>query len=187
MSIKKIVITALMVLLCVAPAFAGYVDRYTKDADIRPALVLLHNIGAQEVFDNLDENGVKVAFYDLSQISYRFMNAFAINSIDSFGNRYILLNSKFKNSSPEEIACLIAHESFHKSKVSTLEEETIATQKEAYYWSLLRDNEKVYKHSALLSRLNTLVILDTATDCQRNLIRERISSSAFYREQLAMK
>ena len=187
MNIKRFVMAIALVLFCVAPAFAAYVDNFTRDVNIKPALILLEKAGAQEVFDNLEENSVKIAFYDLHQISYRYMNQFAINSVDSFGNRYILINSKFAKASPEEIACLIAHESFHKSSVATLEEETIATQKEAYYWNLLRDNEKSYTPSALLARLNNLVILDTASDTDRNLIKEKISKSNFYREQLAIR
>ncbi|MBO6271864.1 hypothetical protein J6O48_03685 [bacterium] len=187
MNIKRIIIAILMVLFCATPSFAAYIDNFTRDADIKPALIMLEKAGAQEVFDNLEENSVKISFYDLSQISYRYMNSFALNSVDSFGNRYILINSKFKNASPEEIACLIAHESFHKLKVATLEEETLATQKEAHYWGLLKNSHRNYTQSPLLSRLNRLVLLDAQSDNQKNYIRERISNSSFYKEQLAIR
>jgi hypothetical protein len=115
------------------------------------------------------------------------MNHFAINSVDNFGNRYILINTKYMNASPEEIACIIAHESFHKLKVATTDEETLATEKEAKYWALLKKAGKVYENSPLLARLNNLVELDNHSTETKNLIRERITTSAFYREQLAIR
>ena len=187
MNIKGLLITFAMVMLCSMPSFAAYVDNFSRDCDIKNALVLLERVGANEVFQNLEENGVKIVFYDLSQVSYSYMNHFAINTVDSFGNRYILVNSKYKNASPEEIACIIAHESFHKLKVATIEEETLATQKEAMYWSLLKKHNKEYAPSALLSRLDNLVQLDRDSNANNNLIRQRISNSSFYREQLAIR
>ncbi|MCR5266661.1 MAG: hypothetical protein K6E29_08750 [Cyanobacteria bacterium RUI128] len=187
MDIKKILITFAVLMLFCMPTFAAYVDNFSRDCDIKNALVLLENVGANEVFQNLEENSVKITFYDLSQVSYKYMNHFAINTIDSFGNRYILINTKYKKASPEELACIIAHESFHKLKVATLEEETLATQKEAMYWNLLKKHHKDYAPSALLTRLNSLVQLDKDSTANRNLIRERISNSEFYREQLAIR
>ena len=187
MSIKRIVITLLMVFLCITPAIAGHFDCYTNDTEVKSALELLENAGAKEVFRNLDQNAVKIMFYDLSQVSFSYMNHFAINSTDSFGNRFILINTKFKNASPEEIACLIAHESFHKSKVATLEEETLATTKEAKYWSLLKNPAKRYNQSALLARLDNLSNLERASDAGVDYIREKISNSSFYRNQLAIR
>jgi len=187
MNIKRFIVAIVMVLFCTVPAFASYVDTFTRDNDIKCALELLECVGAQEVFDNLEENTVKIAFYDLSQISYNYGNHFAINSEDSMGNRYILVNSKYRNASPEEIACIIAHESFHKLKVATLEEETLATEKEAHYWGILKDEDKDYEYSPLLARLDGLVELSDASDENNNLIKEKIKRNAFYREQLAIR
>ena len=187
MNIKGFLITFAMVMLCSMPSFAAYVDNFSRDCDIKNALVLLERVGANEVFQNLEENAVKITFYDLSQVSYKYMNHFAINTVDSFGNRYILINSKYRKATPEEIACVIAHESFHKLKVATLEEETLATQKEAMYWAMLRKTNKAYVPSALLSRLDRLVQLDRDSNSNNNLIRQRISNSSFYREQLAIR
>ena len=187
MSIKRIIIMLLMIVLCITPAVAGQFDCYTQDVEVKSALSVLDKAGAHEVFRNLDQNAVKIMFYDLSQVSFSYMNHFAINSVDSFGNRFILINTKYKNASPEEIACLIAHESFHKSKVATLEEETLATTKEAKYWSMLKNPEKVYRQSALLSRLDNLVALDNASDVGTEYIKAKISNSNFYRNQLAIR
>ena len=167
------------------PVLAGHLDNFTKDANIKAALVLLEQVGAQEVFDNLEEGSVKIAFYDLSAIASNYANHFAINSVDSFGNRFILINTKFLKASPEEIACLIAHESFHKLDVATYEEEYTATKKEAYYWSLLKNRSKTYQNSALLSRLDNLSNLRSASVAGNNLIEQKINRSSFYREQLA--
>ena len=185
MNIKRIVITLIMIVICSMPALASYADNFTRDTNIKNALVLLEQVGATEVFENLEENSVKIVFYDLSNISYSYMKHFAVNSVDSFGNRYILINSKFKNASPEELACIIAHESFHKLKVATYEEEYLATQKEAYYWGLLKDKTKTYNNSELLSRLDNLSNLKLASTENKNLIQEKINKSSFYKKQLA--
>lgn len=185
MNLKRIVIAVLFVLLFNLPVFAGYLDNFTKDSDVKAALTLLQNAGAQEVFSNLEQTSAKIAFYDLSQLSGSYMNHFAINGIDSFGNRFILINTKFRNATPEEIACLIAHESFHKSDVATYDEEYTATKKEAYYWNILKRQGKVYRNSELLARLENLSRLRTASTSDRNLIEQKINSSNFYRNQLA--
>ncbi|MCD8377948.1 MAG: hypothetical protein LUB59_04075 [Candidatus Gastranaerophilales bacterium] len=186
MNIKLFFMAIAMMIFCIAPACASYVDSFTTDADIKEALVMLKNAGADEVFANLEENSVKVIFYDLSLLSYDYRSHFAINSTDSFGNRYILINTRYKNASTEELACLIAHESFHKADAATLEEETLATEKEAYYWNLLKKTDKNYQASKLLYRLNSLVQLSNTSDEDNNLIQIKIINSAFYRQQLAI-
>lgn len=187
MRIKGFLIAVLMVLFCSMPVFAGYVDNFTSDYRIKNALVMLENAGANEVFDNLEENSVKIVFYDLSQISYSYNKHFAVNSVDSFGNRYILIHTRYRNASPEELACIIAHESFHKLKVATYEEEYLATQKEAHYWDLLKDKKKNYTNSDLLTRLDNLSQLKLASTEQKNLIKEKINKSTFYKRQLATR
>lgn len=187
MNIKRLLVTFILLMTCSIPAFASYADTFTRDVTIKAALEVLAENGAKEVFDNLEENSVKISFYDLSQIRYDYGKHFAVNSVDTMGNRYILVNSKFKNATPEEIACIIAHESFHKLAVATLEEETLATQKEAYYWSILKNKSKKYESSTLLSRLDGLVKLRDASDSCNDLIKEKITRNAFYREQLAIR
>ncbi|MCM1265629.1 MAG: hypothetical protein NC200_05460 [Candidatus Gastranaerophilales bacterium] len=186
MKLNRILITIVMFVFFVTPAFASYVDNFSKDVKIQSALTLLEHNGAKEVFDNLELNAVKISFYDLSQISYNYVSHFAINTIDSFGNRHILINTRYKNASVEEIACLIAHESCHVMAVATVEEETVATRTEAYYWGLLRDKNKTYTQSALLERLNGLVALNEASTDDKDLIEEKITNSSFYIEQLAI-
>lgn len=176
-----------VVLLCANAAFAWNVNSFSKEDEIRAALKLLNSIGADEVFENLQENSVKIIFYDLSLIKFSYCNHYAINSVDNWGDRYILINAKYRHVSKEELACLIAHESFHKAKVATLAEETLATQKEAYYWSILKVPGKIYKQTALNNRLNKLACLYEDSTDSNDLIEKRISSSSFYREQLATR
>ena len=175
-----------MAMLCVTPAFAAHFDRYAKDAEIKAALCVLYNAGLHEVFDNLDEKSVHIAFYDLSLLSTDYQNHFALNTVDSFGNRYIFISVKFKYASPEELACLIAHESFHKSDIATLEEETVATAKEAEYWNKLKNPEKKYNQSKLLVRLNNIAELSAKSNKNKDFILEKICNSSFYRQQLAI-
>ena len=180
------VLLACLFVLCASKVSAINVKYFSEDVQIRSALTLLDDVGAKEIFDNLQENSVKIKFYDLSQISYDYKNHFAINTTDVWGNRYILINTKFQNAPTEQIACLIAHESCHKGKVATLEEETLATQKEAFYWSKLKDTHKSYNSSELLSRLDNLAVLRKASTIKNDLILNKISNSSFYRQQLAI-
>ncbi|MCM1265999.1 MAG: hypothetical protein NC200_07355 [Candidatus Gastranaerophilales bacterium] len=166
---------------------AANVRNFSDDEQIRAALTLLNNIGAEDVFDNLQENSVKIKFYDLSQLSYEYKNHFATNSTDVWGNRYILINTKYKNAPTEQIACLIAHESCHKGSVATLEEETTATRKEAQYWTILKKHNVAYVDSALLQRLESLKNLESSTTVSHDYIQERISNSSFYQNQLAVR
>ena len=186
MNIKKLFITFVMMMVLCISASASHIDNFTTSTEIKNALVLLEQIGADEVFANLEENSVKIAFYDLTQIEYSYMNHFAVNTVDTFGNRYILINSKYRNASPEELACIIAHESFHKSNVATYEEEYLATEKEAYYWNILKNRNKTYTNSELLSRLNNLSNLRSVSKDNRNLIKEKIDNNNFYKKQLAV-
>lgn len=174
-----------MVLFCSTCAYSWNVRNFSQDEDILDSLRLLKNIGAEEVFQNLEENSVKIIFYDLSMIDYSYKNHYAINSVDNWGERYILINSKYKNASKEEIACLIAHESFHKSNRATMQEETLATQKEAYYWSILKVPGKFYEKTSLANRLNNLVCLYNDSNDNVNLIEKKIQNSTFYQSQLA--
>lgn len=185
--LKRMLSTLLcMMLFCSTCAYSWNIKNFSQDEDIRDALRLLENIGAEEVFENLQENSVKIIFYDLSLINYSYRNHYAVNSVDNWGERYILINSKYKNSSTEEIACLIAHESFHKASKATLAEETLATQKEAYYWSILKVPGKFYPNSSLANRLNNLVCLYNDSDNGSDLIEMKIRNSKFYQSQLAV-
>ena len=184
----KRLITALIcvVLMCSNLSFAWSVKSFSDDYDIQCALRLLKRAGADEVFENLQENSVKIIFYDLAMIKISYGNHYAVSSINNWGERYILINSKYRNASKEELACLIAHESFHKKNRATVEEETLATSKEAYYWSILKVPGKRYNCTALTKRLDNLVCLQNESETDTNLIEKRILSSRFYQNQLAV-
>ena len=174
------------VLFCSNIAYSWNVRSFSDDYDIRQALKLLDKIGADEVFVNLQENSVKIIFYDLSLINFSYCNHHAINSVDNWGDRYILINSKYRNATKEELACLIAHESFHKGKRATLSEETLATRKEAYYWTKLKVPGKQYRETALARRLDRLAYLYEESSDGNNLIEDKIKNSKFYQTQLAI-
>ena len=175
-----------MILFFAAPAMAINFDKYTKDTEIKTALNVLYNANAHEVFDNLDENTIHIAFYDLILLSPDYGRHFAVNTVDSLGNRFILINSKFKHASAEELACLIAHESFHKLNIATVDEEALATKKEAQYWDKLKISNKMYEHSELFKRLENLSKLNAETNMNNDYILEKICNNSFYRQQLAI-
>jgi len=184
---RLIVLLACVFIVCSSQVLAMNLNRFTEDAKIKSALEMLDDIGAEEIFDNLMENSVKIRFYDLGQISYSYKNHFAMNTVDDWGNRIILINTKYQKAPTEQIACLIAHESCHKAKVATLEEETKATRKEAQYWTVLKNRYISYEETPLTNRLNSLVNLEHSSTVDHDYIQERISNSSFYQNQLAIR
>lgn len=184
---RLIVLLACVFIVCSSQVLAMNLNRFTEDAKIKSALEMLDDIGAEEIFDNLMENSVKIRFYDLGQISYSYKNHFAMNTVDDWGNRIILINTKYQKAPTEQIACLIAHESCHKAKVATLEEETRATRKEAQYWTVLKNRYISYEETPLTNRLNSLVNLEHSSTVDHDYIQERISNSSFYQNQLAIR
>lgn len=184
---KKFTLSLFLVLIMALPVNAYNMKHFTDDVKVTAALELLDKNGATEIFDNLQENSVKIIFYELSLLSYNYRYHYAINGMNNFGNRFILINSKYRKCSTEEIACLIAHESCHKAKKATLAEETLATQTEAKYWLKLKNPNKVYLETDLKNRLDNLAYLYTHSDKNNNKIEERIANSEFYRNQLSVK
>ena len=100
---------------------------------------------------------------------------------------YIVLGIVHKNAPTEQIACLIAHESMHVLRKATLEEETIATQKEAATWLRLKNPAVTYPESKLTKRLDKLAGLHNASLADgNNYIHDKIASSSFYKSQFGM-
>lgn len=177
---KKVLVTLFVfVALTVTQAFAYNLKTFTSDSTILAAMEMLEQNGEYEVFANLKKNAVKVKFYTLSM-----SNVYAANSYDSYGRRVILINSIYKNAPIEQIACLIAHESCHVARKATLEEETIATSKEAACWAKLKKTEVAYPQTKLTKRLNSLAELHNDSVADGNdYIGDKIASSSFYRAQ----
>ena len=168
--------------LTVAQAFAYNLKSFTTDAKIMAAMQLLEQNGEYDVFANLKKNAVKVKFYHLSM-----NNVYAANAYDEFGRRVILINSIYKEAPVEQIACLIAHESCHTARKATLEEETIATSKEAACWTKLRKAGVSYPETKLTKRLNKIAGLHIASSQDgNNYISDKIASSSFYRAQFGL-
>ena len=180
---KNVVVTLFVfIALTVTQAFAYNMKTYTSDAKITAALALLEQQGEHDVFQNLQKNAVKIKFYSLS-----YGNVYAANAYDEFGRRVILINSIYQNAPVEQIACLIAHESCHTARKATMEEETIATAKEAACWAKLKRSGVSYPETKLTKRLNNLADLHVASAQDgNNYIQDKIASSSFYRNQFAL-
>lgn len=188
---KRIVIVLFSVLILAANQVfaAGYnVKHFSNDYRIQDALTVLNNIGADEVFDNLIDKSVTIKFCDFMMIDIESSSKdYAISSLDQFGNRVILLNAIYRNSPKEAIACLIAHESFHKADVATFAEEVKCTQKEAEYWHKLKNNVVNNVENDLTKRLNNLERMYLTSDSEHDKITESIRNNDFYRAQLAIR
>lgn len=181
---KKLIATLfVLVTLTISQAFAYNLKDFSSDAKILAALQLLEQNGDYDVFANMKKNGVKVKFYNLSG----YGSVYGTNSYDGTGRRVILINSVYQNAPAEQIACLIAHESMHVLRKATLDEETIATQKEASTWARLRNPSVTYPENKLTKRLDKLAGLYSASLADgNNYIKDKIASSSFYKAQFGI-
>ena len=183
---KLAVLFAAFVFLTLNQAFAYRATDFSSDAKIISAINLLEQSGETDVLRNLQKNAVRVSFDDLTSYTYNASKAYAISTYNKYGTRVIMINSLYKNAPVEQIACLIAHESCHKKRVADLEEETIATQKEAATWTRLKVASKVYPDTKLTRRLDTLGGMYMASSEGNNIIQSKIASNGFYRAQLGL-
>ena len=183
---KKVVLVLFAFLfLSVGQAFAYRINSFSSDAKILAAMRVLEQAGETDVFRNLQRYGMKVKFDDLAMVS-NAKNAYAVSTYNSYGTRVILINSIYKNAPAEQIACLIAHESFHTGYSADLEEETLATSKEAACWVGVKYASKTYPDTRLTRRLDKISGLYMASDSNNNLVQQKIASNGFYRNQLGL-
>ncbi len=183
---KVFVLFAAFVFLTLNQAFAYRATDFSSDAKIISAINMLEQAGETDVLRNLQRHAIRVSFDDLSSVSYNSSKTYAVSTYNTYGTRVIMINSIYKNAPTEQIACLIAHESCHVKRVADLEEETIATQKEAATWIKLKNSSKVYPESRLTSRLDKISGLYMASTNGNNLVQQKIASNGFYRSQLGL-
>lgn len=183
---KLVVLFSAFVLLTLNQAFAYRATDFSSDSKIISAINLLEQTGETDVLRNLQKNAVRVSFDDLTSYTYNTSKAFAVSTYNRYGTRVILINSLYKNAPVEQIACLVAHESMHVKRVADLEEETIATQKEAATWTRLRVASKAYPDTKLTRRLDKLSSMYMASSSDNNIIQNKIANNGFYRAQLGM-
>ena len=183
---KVLVLFAAFVFLTLNQAFAYRATDFSSDAKIISAINMLDQAGETDVLRNLQRYAVRVSFSDLAGIAINSSKTYAVSTYNQYGSRVIMINSIYKNAPVEQIACLIAHESFHTKRVADLEEETIATQKEAATWLRLKNSSKVYPDTRLTRRLDNISGLYTASSNGNNLVQQKIASNGFYRNQLGI-
>lgn len=182
---KKLVVlfSAFVFLAFSQAAFAYRASDFSSDAKIISAINLLEQAGETDVLRNLQKNAVRVSFDDLSAYTYNSSKAYAISTYNRYGTRVIMINSLYKNAPVEQIACLVAHESMHVKRIADLEEEAIATQKEAATWTRLKIASKTYPDTKLTRRLDKLGSMYLASSAGNNIIQNKIATSGFYRSQ----
>lgn len=184
---KVVVLFAAFVLLTLnQAAFAYRASDFSDDSKIIAAISLLEQSGETDVLRNLQKNAIRVSFDDLTSYTYNASKAFAISTYNRYGTRVIMINSIYRNAPVEQIACLVAHESMHVKRVADLQEETIATQKEAATWTRLKVASKVYPDTKLTRRLDKLSGMYLASSDGNNIIQNKIASNGFYRAQLGI-
>ncbi len=183
---KLMVLFAAFVFLSLNQAFAYRATDFSSDTKIVAAINLLEQSGETDVLRNLQKGAIRVSFDDLTNYTYNASKAFAVSTYNRYGTRVIMINSIYRNAPTEQIACLIAHESMHKKRVADLEEETIATQKEAATWVRLRNASRAYPDTKLTRRLDKLGGMYLASSNGNNIIQNKIASNGFYRTQLGL-
>ena len=183
---KFVVLFTAFVFLTLNQAFAYRAADFSSDAKIIAAINLLEQTGETDVLRNLKRNAVRISFDDLTSYTYNANKAFALSTYNRYGTRVIMINSLYKNAPVEQIACLVAHESMHVKRVADLEEETIATQKEAATWTRLKVASKTYPDTKLTRRLDKLSNMYLASSEGNNIIQSKIASNGFYRAQLGL-
>ena len=183
---KVLLVFIAFVFLTINQSFAYNAKHFSNDAKIVAAINLLDRSGEDDVLRNLQRYAVKIKFSDLSMVSYNSSKCFAVSTYNQYGTRVILINSIYRNAPVEQIACLIAHESCHTGNVADLEEETLATQKEAACWTRLKNDTKVYPDTRLTRRLDKLSNMYLASDENNNYVEQKIANSGFYRNQLGL-
>lgn len=183
---KVVVLFVALFLFTFNQAFAYRATDFSSDAKIVAAINLLEQRGENDVLRNLQRHGMRISFDDLTSVSFNSSKAFAVSTYNRYGTRVIMINSLYKNAPVEQIACLIAHESYHTKQVANLEEETLATQKEAVTWIRLRVDSKVYPDTRLTRRLDRLGSMYLASTQGNNIIQNKIASNGFYRTQLGL-
>ena len=182
---KKLIVlfSAFVFLAFSQAAFAYRASDFSSDSKIVSAITLLEQSGETDVLRNLQKYGIRVSFDDLTSYTYNASEAYAISTYNQYGTRVIMINSLYKNAPVEQIACLVAHESMHVKRIADLEEETIATQKEAATWTRLKVPSKTYPDTKLTRRLDKLSSMYLASGNGNNIIQSKIASSGFYRSQ----
>ncbi len=184
---KLVVLFAAFVFLAMnQAAFAYRASDFSSDSKIIAAISLLEQSGETDVLRNLHKNAIRVSFDDLTSYTYNASKAYAISTYNQYGSRVIMINSIYRNAPVEQIACLVAHESMHVKRVADLQEETIATQKEAATWTRLKVASKTYPDSRLTRRLDKLSSMYLASSDGNNIIKTQIASNGFYRAQLGL-
>ena len=184
---KLVVLFAAFVFLAMnQAAFAYRASDFSSDSKIIAAISLLEQSGETDVLRNLHKNAIRVSFDDLTSYTYNASKAYAISTYNQYGSRVIMINSIYRNAPVEQIACLVAHESMHVKRVADLQEETIATQKEAATWTRLKVPSKTYPDSRLTRRLDKLSSMYLASSNGNDIIQNKIASNGFYRAQLGL-
>ena len=125
--------------------FEQVLDKVQKDSNRR---------FEQKFNKQLEKNAVKIQFYDLSTMAVG-QSVYAASTYNKYGRKVIYINSIYKDSPVEQIACLIAHESCHVLRHATLDEESVATQKEAACWTKYRNNSVTYPQNKLTKRCHS--------------------------------
>ena len=112
---------------------------YTNTAiepKIVEALNLLANNGYGAVVEDIQARKFRVIFYKFSELKVRG-NHYSTRRTSRSGNRYIIIDEQFKQSSPEALACLIARESVYKQSTQTVSEEAMAISLAIHVWNKL--------------------------------------------------
>ncbi len=169
-------------------AFAKKYKKVTKDGAVMQAMEMMQTVNIAKysynalMGNNLTEKPVKIEFKNIAEIRQEYA------SFDALGWKkkdrlYIYINEKHRNSPPEAIAALLAHEAIHQDEFASLNEETYAWTLEAAVWMKLAEKNPSVENSAssLVERENMLKKLFVKGDYSNKYIKKAVYTNPGYK------
>ncbi len=169
-------------------AYAKKYKKVTKDGAVMQAMELMQTVNIAKysynalMGNNLTEKPVKIEFKNIAEIRQEYA------SFDALGWKkkdrlYIYINEKHRNSPPEAIAALLAHEAIHQDEFASLNEETYAWTLEAAVWMKLAEKNPSVENSAssLVERENMLKKLFVKGDYSNKYIKKAVYTNPGYK------
>lgn len=145
------------------------------DDRLKDAKKMLFKVLPKLKDNSYDIRGYK--FSDVTEVRENGVLVCAYTTINSEGDKYIIINNMFQKERLEALASLLAHELTHVLKKPTVDEEVAAYTMEAIAWQRLKKDD--------IKETELTKILDFVLDLyNKNAIRNYVENSKFYGKQL---
>ncbi len=159
-----------------------------ESIDINKAINILENTIVGPIFynyiqgNNITGKPIKVSFYDLSKINKNYADFLSVTLINE-GQICIYINDKYKTSSPQAIATLIASATIHQDKKDSINEELYSTALQTTLWTAFtKQNPNLrLENSDLVATLNYYSDYLLSNEYNINSLKTIIESNPAYK------